>query len=187
MSGPHLGARVTPLVDGRLAADAAARAQDHVRSCCECAEAVETERLVRARLASLAVPEVSEDLTARLLHIGGPAGPLPPRDKPMSLPARPVVGTAPPSRTDPVRSGGRPQAHSPGRRPRRRPVAFALAGTFSLLGAGIVGVLVLGGSHGSAPAPVAELRTTPSASAPASAPATGPSSPTPAAPGSTSP
>ena len=45
MSGPHLGARVTPLVDGRLAADAAARAQDHVRSCGECAEAVETERL----------------------------------------------------------------------------------------------------------------------------------------------
>ncbi|NAZ84453.1 zf-HC2 domain-containing protein, partial [Kineococcus sp. R8] len=75
MSGPHLGARVTPLVDGRLAPDVAARALDHVTACCACAQAVEAERLVKARVAALGVPGVSADLMARLLDIGGPAGP----------------------------------------------------------------------------------------------------------------
>lgn len=165
MSGPHLGARVTPLVDGRLAADAELRAQDHLRTCCDCHEDVEAERLVRARLTTLGAPEVSPDLMARLLDIGGPCGPLPPRDQPMAVPARPVTGVAPPSRTD----AGGPRAQRPagrtargGRVLRRRPVAAALAGTFSLLGAGIVGVLVLNGASGGAPSPVAEFRTTPS-------------------------
>jgi len=163
VSGPHLGTRVTPFVDGRLAVDAAARVQEHVAACCECAQAVEAERLVKARVASLGVPTVSDDLVARLLDIGGPSGPLPPRDLPMAAPARPAVGVAPPSRAD---RGTRPTAARPsGRRVsvlRRRPVAAALAGTFSLVGAGIVGVLVLGTPQGAAP-PVAEFRTTPSA------------------------
>ncbi|WP_380170197.1 hypothetical protein ACFEMC_13995 [Kineococcus sp. DHX-1] len=164
MSGPHLGARVTALVDGRLATDAEARAHDHVRSCTDCSNAFEAERLVRARLHALGDPELSEDLLVRLLQIGGPSGPLPPRDAPMANPARPVVGVAPPSRTDPVRSrSSRGPAGRALRRARRRPVAAALAGTFSLLGAGIAGVLVLGGMPGGGQAPVAELRTTPSA------------------------
>lgn len=166
MSGAHLGARVSPLVDGRLAADAEARAAEHLRGCSECADAVETERLVRARVQALDVPQMSDDLVTRLLDIGGPSGPLHPRDKPMAVPARPVVGVAPPSRTDARRTPGSrgPGAREVVRRARRRPVAAALAGTFSLLGAGIVGVLVLGGMPGgSSQAPVAELRTTPSA------------------------
>lgn len=170
MTGPHLGARVTALVDGRLATDAEARAHDHVRSCGDCSDALEAERLVRARLHALGEPELSEDLLVRLLQIGGPSGPLPPRDAPMANPARPVVGVAPPSRTDPVRSRS---SHGPAgravRRVRRRPVAAALAGTFSLLGAGIAGVLVLGGLPGGGQAPVAELRTTPSSAPSASA------------------
>lgn len=168
MSGPHLGTRVTPLVDGRLAADAELRAEDHLKTCCECHEAVEAERLVRARLATLGAPEVSPDLMARLLDIGGPSGPLPPRDRPMAVPARPVTGVAPPSRGDapgPRRSGPAGRTSRGARVLRRRPLAAALAGTFSLLGAGIVGVLVLGGSPGGAPSPVAEFRTTPSPSA----------------------
>ncbi|WP_432496621.1 anti-sigma factor family protein [Kineococcus auxinigenes] len=190
MSGPHLGARVSPLVDGRLAPDAALRAGEHVRACCECAEAVEAERLVRARLRALPEPELSGDLLVRLLDIGGPAGPLPPRDRPMAVPARPAVGAAPPGRPDATRPQAlrpagrlRPPAR-PGRRARRRPVAAALAGTFSLLGVGIAGFLVLGGQHASGPAPVAELRTTPS-SAPAtpSPTASQPAPATPSAPG----
>ncbi|WP_432564604.1 anti-sigma factor [Kineococcus sp. SYSU DK003] len=191
MSGPHLGARVTPLVDGRLAADAQARAAEHLRGCLECTDAVESERLVRARLQALGAPEVSEDLMARLLDIGGPHGPLPPRDRPIANPARPVVGLAPPSRTDPVRArGGRGPSGRAARRVRRRPVAAALAGTFSLLGAGIVGVLVLGGvPGGDAPAPVAELRTTPSASPTSTTVSRGlpPASPSATAPTSASP
>ena len=183
MSGPHLGARVTPLVDGRLAADAELRAEDHLHTCCECHEAVEAERLVRARLTTLGAPEVSPDLMARLLDIGGPSGPLPPRDRPMAAPARPVTGVAPPSRGD--AAGPRPQrpAGRGGRGLRRRPVAAALAGTFSLLGAGIVGVLVLNGVGGGTPAPVAEFRTTPS---PAVSAPRSPSAVTPAAPSPTS-
>ncbi|PRY15152.1 anti-sigma factor family protein [Kineococcus rhizosphaerae] len=165
MSGPHLGPRVSTLVDGRLAADVEARAAEHLRTCPECADAVESERLVRARLQAMTTPELSEDLVLRLLEIGGPSGPLRPRDAPMANPARPVVGVAPPSRTDPVRArSGRGPAGRAVRRVRRRPVAAALAGTFTLLGAGIVGVLVLGGVPTVGNAPVAELRTTPSAS-----------------------
>ncbi|WP_432485975.1 anti-sigma factor family protein [Kineococcus esterisolvens] len=188
MSGPHLGARVSPLVDGRLAPDAAQRAGEHLRACCECADAVEAERLVRARLQALPEPEVSGDLLVRLLDIGGPAGPLPPRDRLMAAPARPAVGAAPPGRGGAVRPlGSRPAARvgrRVGRRVRRRPVAAALAGTFSLLGVGIAGFLVLGGPHAGAPAPVAELRTTPS-SAPASprvSPVATPASPQASAP-----
>ncbi|WP_432573809.1 hypothetical protein [Kineococcus sp. SYSU DK005] len=53
-------------------------------------------------------------------------------------------------------------------------MAAALAGTFSLLGVGIAGFLVLTGPQTDGPAPVAELRTRPSSS-PSSppAPATG--------------
>lgn len=175
MSGPHLGVRVTALVDGRLAADAEARASAHLRECSECTDEVESERLLRARLATLGTPEVSEDLMVRLLDIGGPSGPLPPRDLPMANPARPVVGVAPPSRTDLGRSrGGRGPAGRAVRRLRRRPVAAALAGTFSLFGAGIVGVLVLNGVPGQSPAPVAELRTTPTSSSSSTSPSSVP-------------
>jgi len=182
VSGPHLGTRVTPFVDGRLAVDVAARAQEHVAACCECAQAVEAERLVKARVASLGVPAVSDDLVARLLDLGGPSGPLLPRDLPMAAPARPAVGVAPPSRAD---RATRPSAAArpSGRRVsvlRRRPVAAALAGTFSLVGAGIVGVLVLGTPQGAAP-PVAEFRTTPSATTSPTGPALTTSPVTPAA------
>ncbi|NAZ88621.1 anti-sigma factor family protein, partial [Kineococcus indalonis] len=103
MSGPHLGARVTPLVDGRLAPDAALRADEHLRACCECAEAVEAERLVRARLRALPDLEPSGDLMARLRDIGGPSGPLPPRGGPARPSAGRAAATAPPARLDPVR------------------------------------------------------------------------------------
>ncbi|WP_369056585.1 anti-sigma factor family protein [Kineococcus terrestris] len=186
MSGPHLGARVSTLVDGRLAPDAHARAQEHLRGCCECAEAVDAERLVRDRLASLPAPPLSQDLLTRLLDIGGPAGPLPPRDGAIAQPARPVVGVAPPSRADAVRPGrGAGSSSPPARRRglRRRPLAAALVGTFSLLGAGLVGAVVLG-VGGDAPSPVAELRTRPSVSPQPVPPAATPGSTTapPAAP-----
>nr|WP_240897855.1 XdhC/CoxI family protein [Kineococcus vitellinus] len=125
------------MVDGRLAADAEARAREHLSACPDCAGAVDSERLVKARLQTLAEPQLSQDLLVRLLDIGGPSGPLPPRDAPMAVPARPVVGTAPPSRTDPVRAPLRGAVRRPaGRRARRRPVAAAtvVAGPDALRG-----------------------------------------------------
>ncbi|WP_432491598.1 anti-sigma factor family protein [Kineococcus gypseus] len=195
MSGPHLGARVSPLVDGRLAPDAAVRAGEHLRACADCAEAVEAERLVRARLRALPDLEPSADLLVRLRDIGGPGGPLPPRDRPMAVPARPAVGAAPPARADLAHPPARTRpAPAPARRRRvhRRPVAAALAGTFSLLGVGIAGFLVLGGQQPQAPAPVAELRTTPSSAPVAPRPSTSPAVPgapvpVPAAPATSAP
>ena len=139
-TGPHLGARVSALVDGRLRADAAARAEAHVHTCPSCAEAVEAERLVKARLSSLAAPEPSEDLLLRLHGLAGPAGPLRPRERPMpGAPQRPSV--APPRTWDGSR---RPAGRTRrvGRR-RSRPLAVVLAGAFSLVGAGVAGAVLL--------------------------------------------
>jgi hypothetical protein len=75
----HLGDRVAALVDGQLPADAVERAHSHLVGCRPCREAVEAERLMKARLASLRGPEPGVDLIQRLLSMGGPNGPLPPR------------------------------------------------------------------------------------------------------------
>jgi hypothetical protein len=75
----HLGDRVAALVDGQLSADAVERAHAHLAGCRPCREVVEAERLMKARLASLPGPEPETDLVERLLALGGPNGPLPPR------------------------------------------------------------------------------------------------------------
>ena len=75
----HLGERVTSLVDGQLSVEGAERALMHIAGCRDCRDAVETERLMKQRLASLGVPEPADLLVRRLLDLAGPSGPLPPR------------------------------------------------------------------------------------------------------------
>jgi hypothetical protein len=75
----HLGERVSALVDGQLPVDAIERAHAHLANCRDCRDAVEAERLMKARLSCLPAPGPGADLVARLLAMGGPAGPLPPR------------------------------------------------------------------------------------------------------------
>jgi hypothetical protein len=75
----HLGDRVAALVDGQLPADVVDRAHAHLVGCRPCREAVEAERLMKGRLACLRGPEPGVDLMQRLLAMGGPNGPLPPR------------------------------------------------------------------------------------------------------------
>jgi hypothetical protein len=75
----HLGERVSSLVDGQLSVDLAERALMHITSCGDCREAVETERLMKQRLAALSPPEPADLLVLRLLELAGPSGPLPPR------------------------------------------------------------------------------------------------------------
>lgn len=75
----HLGERVTSLVDGQLSVESAERALMHITGCRDCREAVETERLMKQRLASLGTPEPADLLVRRLLELAGPSGPLPPR------------------------------------------------------------------------------------------------------------
>jgi hypothetical protein len=106
----HLGERVTALVDGQLPMDATERALAHLAGCRPCRDLVEAERRTKAQLSLLDGPEPSVDLMSRLLAMGGPSGPLPPRPGhvpgsprpqpvPMrraSVPARVTVGVGDP-------------------------------------------------------------------------------------------
>jgi hypothetical protein len=75
----HLGERVSALVDGQLPVDATERAHAHLANCRDCRDAVEAERLMKARLRCLPDLGPGADFVSRLLAMGGPAGPLPPR------------------------------------------------------------------------------------------------------------
>jgi hypothetical protein len=104
----HLGERVAALVDGQLCAEAVERAHAHLAGCRACRDAVEAERLMKARLASLRGPEPSSDLRQRLLALGGPNGPMPPRvghvpgsPRPQPI-AAPRVSQAPAAAPSPV-------------------------------------------------------------------------------------
>jgi hypothetical protein len=76
----HLGDRASALVDGQLSMEGTERAHQHLAHCRECRDAVESERLMKARLAGMFGPAPDEQLMGRLLALGGPAGPLPPRE-----------------------------------------------------------------------------------------------------------
>jgi len=75
----HLGERASSLVDCQLSAEVTERAMIHLASCGDCREAVETERLMKQRLAALSGPEPADLLVKKLLEMAGPSGPLPPR------------------------------------------------------------------------------------------------------------
>jgi anti-sigma factor RsiW len=165
--GPHLGERVSSFVDGALADDARDRALVHVAGCPECHEQVEAARLLKSRLIALPTPELSAGLTARLLAMAEPGGPIPPR--PARLPGQPRPVSAPrPVATVPGRpTAARPTASRPaGRRDREngrgRPRTVRLA---ALAGAAlstmVVAVVGLSGAVGSdiQPRPVTQLTT----------------------------
>jgi hypothetical protein len=149
----HLGDRVSALLDGQLSAEATERAMAHLAGCRGCRDAVEVERLTKARLARLAGPEPTGDLVGRLLAMGGPSGPLPPRPghvpgsprpKPVRL-ARPVPSRPVAARTSMVRPVAvRPPTSGasrrrPGVRRRRARLAGALLGALGVVGAGVGG------------------------------------------------
>src|SRR6478672_8574381 len=82
--GPHLGERVSTFVDDALSPDARDRALVHLAGCERCQRQAEAVRLLKARLAALPAPQVPAALTARLLAMAEPGGPIPPR--PAQLP-----------------------------------------------------------------------------------------------------
>jgi hypothetical protein len=176
----HLGERVTSLVDGQLAMDAAERALMHVAACDDCREAVETERLMKQRLAMLGAPEPADRLIGRLLELAGPSGPLPPRAGHVPGSPRPELIaslTRVPLRNEqlgrPVESARGGSARPPGRRGSSRPlartaqvsrmirvsrssrnrVAAAMVGAACLVGAGVAGGVASGGVVGTQVAP----------------------------------
>jgi hypothetical protein len=104
----HLGERVTALVDGQLSIDATERAHAHLAGCRQCRDAVEAERVMKARLAGLTGPAPDAALLGRLLAMGGPSGPLPPRNghvpgtpRPRAVPPRAVLARSRPGHVAP--------------------------------------------------------------------------------------
>ena len=75
----HLGDRAAAFVDGQLSPESAERATAHLAACRPCRDIVELERLTKAQLSALCGPDPTPDLVGRLLAMGGPAGPVPPR------------------------------------------------------------------------------------------------------------
>jgi hypothetical protein len=157
----HLGDRVTALVDGQLPIEATERAHSHLAHCRECRDAVEIERLMKARLSCLAGPAPDGDLLSRLLAMGGPSGPLPPREghvpgspRPMPVPpgrpadsrpaGRALPGRAPkPGPGGPGRIAPRPNTPAAVRRRRAR-LAGAVLGALGVVGAGVGGLVIAG-------------------------------------------
>jgi anti-sigma factor RsiW len=146
----HLGDRAAAFVDGQLTPESAERATAHLASCRACRDLVELERLTKVRLATLAGPAPSADLVGRLLAMGGPSGPMPPRPghvpgtprpAPVPVRAQAPAGVARRSRSAvPTRPAGRPAVIG-GRRGR---LAVAVAGALSVVGVGVAGVGVAG-------------------------------------------
>ncbi|MDQ1641944.1 MAG: hypothetical protein QOJ90_1295 [Actinomycetota bacterium] len=150
----HLGRRISALVDGELGHADRERALAHVAHCPSCRMALEQERAVKARVADAAVPAPSLDLTRRLLVLGEPGDPLPPRTP--SMPLAPLVPTLPaPGRAR--RSGapgGRRDARRPAARGRVNRVRYAAAGVLSVAGLVLGTAFVAGGSPQQPGAPV---------------------------------
>jgi hypothetical protein len=160
----HLGDRAAALVDGQLTPEAVDRATMHLTSCRPCRDLVELERLTKARLAALVGPEPTPDLVGRLLAMGGPAGPLPPRPgyvpgtpRPQPVPLRSPVST--PVRTTTLHRRPTPATRPAGRpsllTPRRTRLAAGVLGALSVMGVGVAGVAVGAGATGASPRPAA--------------------------------
>ncbi|HEY6795186.1 MAG TPA: zf-HC2 domain-containing protein [Kineosporiaceae bacterium] len=150
----HLGGRVSALLDGQLSLEATERAMVHLVGCRDCRDAVEIERLTKARLVALSGPAPSGELVGRLLALGGPHGPLPPR--PGYVPGSPrpktvAVAAPAPARAAAVRelvraASVRPPMRRPGTGPgraatgspryRRARLAGAVLGALGVVGVG---------------------------------------------------
>jgi hypothetical protein len=150
--GPHLGERVSAFVDETLAEDARDRALVHIAGCGLCRDEVESSRLLKIRLSVLPAPQVSAALTARLLAMAEPGGPIPPRPgqlpgqpRAVNVPARPAAGR--PQGSRPAGRNNRDSTHSARRTVRLAALAGAALSTM------VVTVVGLSGAVGTDTAP----------------------------------
>ncbi|WP_218566181.1 zf-HC2 domain-containing protein [Vallicoccus soli] len=165
--GPHLGPRVSALVDGELGHDDRDRCLAHAAECPPCLAALDAERRAKAAVARLGAGAEDRDgaaaglppgLAARLLAIADPppaAPPGPPAGAGAGLAGGPRGATRPgrgPQRE--ARPGGRADATGPGRpggarerSPLRR--VSATAGGLVVAASATLGVaLLVGGGAG---------------------------------------
>lgn len=87
----HLGDRVSAYVDGQLPISLTERVTAHLATCPACREAVERERSVKTALTGMFEPAPGAEFMISLMALGGPAGPLAPRDGHMPGAPRPPL------------------------------------------------------------------------------------------------
>ena len=177
----HLGDRAAAFVDGQLTPESAERATAHLAACRPCRDLVELERLTKARLSALRGPDPSADLVGRLLAMGGPSGPMPPRPghvpgnprpRPVSLPESHRSGVQvlrrssraerqqlprdvarPGARREPV-AATRPSGRSRTAVARPSRLAVAVFGAMSVVGVGVAGVAAGSSAAATGPNPL---------------------------------
>jgi putative zinc finger protein len=151
----HLGDRISALVDGELGHNARDRALAHVANCVSCRAALDAERAVKDRLATAPTPGPSPELMARLLAMGEPGDPMPPRGRPMPL--APVVPTLPPPGRGPRfgTPGTRADRSRPSGRPRLRRGRHVAVGVASVAGLMLATAFAAGGQAPPPGAPIA--------------------------------
>jgi anti-sigma factor RsiW len=150
----HLGDRVSAYVDGQLPISHTERVTAHLATCSECREAVERERSIKTALTGMDEPAPEAGFMIALMALGGPTGPMTPRDQHMpgsprpplvmfeaNVRGRPELSLAPsvPSALAPLTRGG------------RRRLGGALIVGATVVGAGFLtsSFLPLAGSSGS--------------------------------------
>lgn len=161
---PCLRSRVSGLADGSLPDDVRDRGLAHVAGCAECRLLLDVERLLVERLRELPTPAPTDALTARLLALGEPGGPMPPRPgRVAGTPRQPTAGIAAPAAraSGAVRPAGstRPSGRRPGRRGRR--VLATAAGVLSVGALAVTAIAALpspGRLPGSGVPPVSQLQ-----------------------------
>ena len=155
----HVGDRLSALVDGELSLRDRERALGHVAHCAPCRDLLESERVLKARLAGLIQPEPSARLLALLAGTAVPGIPLPPQARVRAT--TPVVPVLPPPGRGP--RGGRPTGRGPStfdgvRRPGGGPsrrsrrsiqrARYAAAGALSVAGLVLGTAFAAGGAGG---------------------------------------
>jgi anti-sigma factor RsiW len=87
----HLGDRVSAYVDGQLPISHTERVTAHLATCSDCREAVERERSIKTALTGMFEPAPKAEFMIALMALGGPTGPMAPRDQHMPGSPRPPL------------------------------------------------------------------------------------------------
>lgn len=144
----HLGARLSALVDGELGHDERDRILAHLAHCADCRDEASALRRLKKRIRDLDDEAAGAELARRLVALGEPGEPVPPREHFPGLAHSPVMRMYP----DPPAPFGQ-MAAAGGSRFRHRRAPYVVAGVFSVLVAGIGGASFLAGGDQPAPGP----------------------------------
>lgn len=148
----HLGALAAAVVDCELGHDSRDRALAHLAGCLPCRAEVDTQRRIKARMATMDCHPAPATLAARLAAIADSAPAPAPAHPSASAVFRRPVSALPPSAPPRSSRGRRPLSTRPGirparggRRPGRRRLGRTVAAGASAVLLGLGAALALGG------------------------------------------